>query len=192
MKKKQGILFFVAILAIATIAIYFWATNLLKGVEEDDRKSATIAPAIRNIFSQSHHIDDYPYQPAAPEWEGNYLILENTYSDSMSVRYSAKWNELLGSDKNFPGKEAKGVVIIETKVDIEASFEGTLGIPTDTKAMRRSYIISYFDIARKAILARDTLVGEDPPKTIRRGQSGAGAAPADDLVLRKIKQRIRH
>lgn len=190
MKNKTGILVFVAILVITTVAIYIWGSNLLKGVEEEETKSNTLAPQIRSLFSTMNAIDEYPLQPGKPDWQGKYLIVENNQSDSMNARYSTKWNELLGADKNFPGNDVKGVVMIALYTVIEGSFERVLGIPSDTKAVRQSYIISYLDIAQKSVLARDTLIGADPPTVIRRGESGWGDPPAEDLVVETIKKRL--
>lgn len=190
MTNKQAILAFAAIMLIGSIAIYIWSSNLMAGVEEDDEKSKNISTQIQNLFSKQK-IEDYPITPAEAKWQGKFLVLEDVYTDNIAMRYSTKWNEKLGTQQNFPGDDAKGIVMITNWIKEEGSFERVLGVPSDTKAVRHSYVISYLDIAKKAVVAKDTLLGGDPPSTIRRGQSGWGKAPEDDAVVQAIKKRLK-
>lgn len=168
-----------------TVGTYFWLSDLVKTAEEDQKKSATIAPAIQNLFSDNQHIDEYPYQPAKPDWNGKFLILENRYSDKMSAMYSTKWNEMLDTEKYFPGNDAKGVVMVAYVSNDEGIYDN------HKTATRQSYVISYLDIAQQKVLARDTLRGEDPPVTIRGTESGLGDLPDEDLVVSTIQKRLK-
>lgn len=180
------ILVLVVIIGGSTIGAFFWLSDLVKTAEEDQKKSATIAPAILNLFSNNQYIDEYPYEPSKPDWNGKFLILENRYSDKMSAMYSTKWNEVLDTDKYFPGNDAKGIVMVALIIDKEGTYENS-----SRTAMRQSYIISYLDIAQQKVLARDTLRGEDPPATIRGTESGLGDLPDEDLVVSTIQKRLK-
>lgn len=179
------ILVLVVIIGGSTIGAFFWFSNLVKTMEEDQKKSATIAPAILNLFSNNQHVDEYPYEPSKPNWNGKFLILENRYSDKMSAMYSTKWNELLDTDKYFPGNDAKGVVMVAYVSNDEGTYDN------HKTATRQSYVISYLDIAQQKVLARDTLRGEDPPATIRGTESGLGDLPDEDLVVNTIQKRLK-
>lgn len=185
------ILLVVLILGGLTVGAYFWVSDMMKSAAEVEEKSANIASAIHNLFSNNQSVDDYPYESANPEWNGKFLVLENRYSDTMSAIYSTKWNEILDTDKNFPGNDAKGIVMVALVVENEGTYKNTFGGDTSKSAMRQSYVISYLDIAQQKVLARDTLRGEDPPEHVGRNDSGLGDAPDEDLVVSTIQKRLK-
>jgi len=185
------ILVVVVVLGGFSIGAYFWVSDMMKTAAEVEEKSANIAPAIHNLFSNNQSVDDYPYEPAKLNWNRKYLILENRYSDTMSAVYSTKWNKILDVDKNFPGNDAKGIIMVALVIDNEGTYKNTFGGDTHKSAMRQSYVISYLDIAQQKVLARDTLRGEDPPEYVGRNDSGLGDAPDEDLVVSTIQKRLK-
>lgn len=193
MKKPVIIIILIVVLILGgfTVGAYFWVSDMMKSAAEVEEKSANIAPAIHNLFSNNQSVDDYPYEPEKPEWNGKFLVLENRYSDTMSAIYSTKWNEILDTDKNFPGNDAKGIVMVALVVENEGAYKNTFGADTSKSAMRQSYVISYLDIAQQKVLVRDTLRGEDPPEHVGRSDSGLGDAPDEDLVVSTIQKRLK-
>ncbi|WP_312482741.1 hypothetical protein, partial [Sphingobacterium multivorum] len=58
-------------------------------------------------------------------------------------------------------------------------------------AYQRNYIISYVDLDKKVVIARDTLYGEEPPLVNRSSGSGAGDFPSETAVVNSVKSRLK-
>ena len=189
MKNRQAIFIFVGIILVATIGIGIWAYRLLSDMDENQSKTEQLAPRILAGFGDHTAINKYPVQLAALDWGSNCLVLENGGTGDLGITYKSKWNEALGTADNYPGEGVKGVVMIAMDMKEKGEYVNKIG-QTD-KAYQRNYIISYVDLDKKVVIARDTLYGEEPPLVNRSTGSGAGDFPSDTAVINSIKGRLK-
>ncbi|MFD2553050.1 hypothetical protein [Sphingobacterium tabacisoli] len=189
MKNKKSIFILIGLLVLSTAGIAIWAYSVLNGIEEDKEQTLKLSTKILDSFPNHTSIYKYPVSPSIPKWGNNYLIIENGGYDELGITYKAKWNEGLGTTSNFPGEQIKGLVVIAMDMQARGEYIGKLG--QKDKAYQRNYIVSYFDLDKKTVIARDTLYGEEPPTTKRSTGSGAGAFPTDQTVIDAISNRIQ-
>lgn len=116
-------------------------------------------------------------------------MLENGGIGNLGVTYKSKWNEGLGTAVNYPGEGVKGIVMIAMDMKEKGEYVNKIG--QKDKAYQRNYIVSYVDLDKKVIVARDTLYGEEPPLVNRSTGSGAGDFPSDTAVINSIKGRLK-
>ena len=89
-------------------------------------------------------------------------------------------------EQNFPGDNIKGLVILENyNVDF-GKYENS-----HKTATQQNYILNYFDISSKTIVAKDTIYGDKPPKSIKASGAGIGNLPEDEKVIEAINKRIK-
>ncbi|WP_312187921.1 hypothetical protein [Sphingobacterium sp.] len=189
MTNKKAIFLFVGMVLVATIGIGIWANRLLSNMEEDEAMTEQLSVRILDGFSDHTAIQKYPVQLAALDWGTNCLVLENGGAGDLGVTYKSKWNEALGTTGNYPGDRIKGVVLLVMDMKEKGEYINKIG--QNTKAYQRNYVINYVDLDKKAIIARDTLYGEEPPLVNRSAGSGAGDFPSDSEVVNSIKERLK-
>ncbi len=189
MKNKKSIFILIGLLVVSTLGIAIWAYSVLNGIEEDKEQTLKLSTRILNCFPSHTSIFNYPVSPSAPAWGNNYLVIENGGHDELGITYKAKWNEELGTASNFPGEQVKGLVVIAMDMQARGEYIGKLG--QKDKAYQRNYVLSYFDLDKKTVIARDTLYGEEPPTSKRSTGSEAGAFPTDQTVIDAISNRIK-
>ena len=188
MKHKKAIFTFVGLVLVATIAIGIWAKRVLGDMEEDQSKTEQLSSKILAGFSDHTAINKYPVQLAALDWGTNCLVLENGGAGDLGITYKSKWNETLGTADNYPGENVKGIIMIAMDMKEKGEYVNKIG--QKDKAYQRNYIVSYVDLDKKVIIARDTLYGEEPPLVNRSSGSGAGDFPSDTVVINSIKGRL--
>ncbi len=189
MKHKKAIFIVVGLVLVAAIAIGIWANSILGDMEEDQTKTEQLSSRILADFGDHTAINKYPVQLAALNWGRNCLVLENGGIGNLGVTYKIKWNEGLGTADNYPGEGVKGIVMIAMDMKEKGEYVNKIG--RKDKAYQRNYIVSYVDLDKKVIVARDTLYGEEPPLVNRSTGSGAGDFPSDTAVINSIKGRLK-
>lgn len=182
---KKQILIITAILLIFTIGVFFWIQNRVNNYKEDTHKSNELAPSILAYFNNGKSLESYPFEAYSPNWGTDYLALVDK-----GVRYNNDWNEQLQTQHNFPGDHVKGLVIIDVNYVDNGEYVDKNGRKV-ANAQQRNYILSYFDIAKETIIARDTVFGEEPAQTIRKTGSGIGDLPSKEQVIDIIKNKIK-
>jgi hypothetical protein len=188
MGNKKAIFTFVGLVLVAVIGIGIWAYRLLGNMEADQEKTEQLSSRILAGFGDHTAIYKYPVQLSAVDWGKSCLILENGGAGDLGITYKEKWNEALGTVDNYPGDAVKGIVMIA--MDMQEKESTSIRSVKD-KAYQRNYIISYVDLDKKVVIARDTLYGEEPPLVNRSSGSGAGDFPSDTEVIDSIKGRLK-
>ena|SRR6218665_2331609 len=188
MNSKKQTIIIIGVLVAVTLGILLWVNQQLNNIDEDKNKTLQLSPTILNNFKDNKTVYDYPLQSSKPEWGNHYLVVENGGYD-MGINYKTDWNEKLGTESNFPGKDVKGIIVIGMDMVEKGIYVGKFG--QEDKAYQRNYIISYFDIYKKTVVARDTLYGEDPPLSKRTVGSVAADFPSDKEVINSIKSRLK-
>ncbi|MEG0851196.1 MAG: hypothetical protein RSD71_11630 [Flavobacterium sp.] len=189
MNKKTLIPLTIIVGALVAVGIYVKVS--LDNLDEDIDKTKELSAVILDNFKGNKSIQDYPFQPSEVNWNTDYLILkEGGYEHGINITYSSDFNEKLGSTNKFPGDNVKGVVIIGYDMVEKGEYKSKIG--DDTKAYQRNYIIRYFDLNKKVVIAQDTLYGDDPASTKRLNDAGVGGGlPSDDEIMNSIKKRVK-
>lgn len=188
---KKIILFCLGGIAIFSIGFFIWVRYKLNKYEGDNNKSTELVSEIQQCFHRQP-LASYPFEEGIPSWGNDYLVLENmSATDEISVRYHSDWNEKLGTESNFPGENVRGLAIIEIDYIEVGEYVSKKGGIKSGKAIQRNYIINYFDMKKRAIIAKDTLIGDEPSETKGATGSGMGDLPKDKLVVEAIKNRIK-
>lgn len=187
--NKKAILPLV-IIGAALLAVGIYVKISLDNLDGDINKTKELSAVILDNFKGDKSVRDYPYQPSELGWGTEYLILkEGGYEDGINVTYTEDFNEKLGTLNKFPGETAKGVVIIGSDMVEKGEYKSRLG--DDKKAYQQNYILRYFDLTKKAVIAQDTLYGDNPASTKRLNDAGIGGGlPSDDAVVNAIKKRL--
>jgi len=187
---KKTILYVFVALALTTVGIYWWVDDMVKEAEEDKAKTTMLVTKVKSLFQNNKRINDYPYSPDAISWGNNYLLVTNHYSDKVNATYATKWNEELNTEVNYPGTQAKGVIVMADFFEVVGEYTNTSG-DKQGEASRHNYILYYLDIDKEAIIAIDTLLGYDPPAR-SKSMSGhdSGKPPSEDDVIKSIKKRL--
>lgn len=180
-----------AIIVAALLAVGIYVKISLDNLDGDIDKTKQLSNTILDHFKGNKSVKDYPYQPSNVNWKADYLVLkEGGYEDGINITYSTDFNEKFGIDGSFPGDASKGVVIIGYDMVEKGEYKSKLS--KNEKAYQRNYIIRYFDLAKKAVIAQDTLYGDDPASTKRLNDAGVGGGlPSDDAVVNAIKKRVQ-
>ena len=189
MKHKKAIFIVVGLVLVAAIAIGIWSNSVLGDMEEDQTKTEQLSSRILAGFGDHTAIYKYPVQLSAVDWGKSCLILENGGAGDLGITYKEKWNEALGTIDNYPGDAVKGIVMIAMDMQEKGEYVNKIG--QRDKAYQRNYIISYVDLDKKVVIARDTLYGEEPPLVNRSSGSGAGDFPSETEVVNSVKSRLK-
>lgn len=189
MGNKKAIFTFVGLVLVAVLGIGIWAYRLLGNMEADQEKTEQLSSRILAGFGDHTAIYKYPVQLSAVDWGKSCLILENGGAGDLGITYKEKWNEALGTVDNYPGDAVKGIVMIAMDMQEKGEYVNKIG--QKDKAYQRNYIISYVDLDKEVVIARDTLYGEEPPLVNRSSGSGAGDFPSDTEVIDSIKGRLK-
>lgn len=179
------------IIVAALVAVGIYVKISLDNLDGDIEQTKQLSNNILNHFKGDKSVKDYPYQPSTVDWKADYLVLkEGGYEAGINITYTKDFNEKLGTEANFPGDKAKGLVVIGYDMVEKGEYKSKLG--NDEKAYQRNYIIRYFDLSKKAIIAQDTLYGDDPASTKRLNDAGVGGGlPSDDDIVNSIKKRLQ-
>ncbi|TDQ72273.1 hypothetical protein [Sphingobacterium yanglingense] len=189
MNNKKSIYILISLIVIAAAGITIWGYSVLNNIENDKEQTLNLSKRILEYFPDHLSIYKYPVEPAKPTWQKDYLVIENGGHDELGITYKAKWNEKLGTAANYPGEDVKGLVVIAQDMLERGEYISKLG--QKDKAYQRNYIISYFDMGNKVVVARDTLYGEEPPSNKRSTGSVAGEFPTDQAVVDAISNRLQ-
>jgi hypothetical protein len=184
--KKQLIISFTVAALFITLIFGFWVYYKINSFKENEEKTTKLSQKIKNLFENRNDITDYPYQQTNTNWKKNYLVLENFHTNNLNVAYNKDWNEKMQTEQNFPGNNIKGLVILENyNVDF-GKYENS-----HKTATQQNYILNYFEIKSKTIVAKDTIYGEEPPQSIGASGAGIGNLPEDEKVIEAINKRIK-
>ncbi|MEG0851192.1 MAG: hypothetical protein RSD71_11610 [Flavobacterium sp.] len=187
--KKIMIITVLIVLVGSTVGAFLWVDNMIAVSQENDVKTSEIDSRIRQLFV-SESIFDYPYQPEKVTWGNNYLLFEGTASNGANIKYDMNWNEKLQTSANYPGKDVKGIIVLQTYFKEVGEYVNSSGVKIGT-ATQYNYVVNYFDMDKKTIIAKDTLYGDDPDSKIRNSSGDLGDAPDDEVVLESIKKRLK-
>jgi len=184
--KKQFIISITLAALFITLIFGFWAYYKINSFKENEEKTTKLSQKIKNLFENRNDITDYPYQQTNRNWKKNYLVLENFYTNNLNVAYSEDWTEKMQTEQNFPGDNVKGLVILEFYNVEFGKYENS-----NKSGIQQNYIINYFDMDSQTVIAKDTIYGEEPPKSIGASGSGMGNFPEDEKVVKAINKRIK-
>lgn len=182
---------FIVLIVFVVIAFVIVYVNYKDGIQnqQDEEKSTLMSEHLRNYFSNGKNIRSYPYQESVPNWNNDYLLLEHTGDNIISVRYSTRWNKEAGTNSHFPGDDANGLIVIETLHRVVGSYESSLGAGGSEQAIQRSYVLHYFDTATETVIGRDTLFGPRPSTQSSTLDSSVGELPSDKDVIERIRRK---
>jgi len=189
-KKNILAIALVVIIGIGvTFFILFKIFAVLKTTKENGELTKQMSPALLETLKQTR-IYDYPYSPAAIQWEGKFLQLDDgavldLLENSIHFTYNKQRNEALNTQQFFPGNDINGIVWIKQEYKTIGQYEG------GGYASQPYYVISFLDLKQQAILARDTVWGGMPPKQTRNG-SETGKLPDEKEVIKLIQERTKN
>jgi len=175
-------------LVVTIIAIFLGFSWWTKGLEADRALTLQLSPALLKQLG-GKEIYDFPCNPAPIQWDGKYLQVDygaifEEINPPLNFVYNKKRNEKLNTDRFFPGDDIKGIVwLIIIPKEVGEYIGGG-------RAFQNYYVLNYLDLTQETILARDTIWGGMPPKTIGGGSMGAvGELPKEEEVIRAIQLR---
>jgi hypothetical protein len=134
-------------------------------------------------------IRDFPYDPAPIQWDGKYLQVDagaifEEINPPLHFVYNKKRNEQLNTDRFFPGNDIKGIVWQVATAKIVGEYVG------GGQAFQPYSVLFYLDLEQETILAKDTIWGGLPPKSIGGGSmGGTGKLPKEEDVIKAIQLR---
>ena len=186
---KKAIIIGIVFAAI-TIGIIFFVFLQIKDIKENQTLTGQLSPALLEQL-QEKTIRNFPYAPAAIEWEGKYLLVDDghVYEENRTpiyFTYNKKRNEELNTDLFFPGNDIKGIVWLEEKYEVVGDYTN------GAQALQPYYILYYIDLAQQAILAQDTLWGGMPPQSTTNSGAEFGKEPKEEDVVKTIQNRIKN
>ena len=184
---KKVIIIAIAI-ALTTIGILIFKYFFIKNIKEDRALTIQLSPALLKQLG-GKNIGDFPYNPAPIQWDGKYLQVDQgaifeEINPPLNFVYNKKRNEMLNTDRFFPGNDIKGIVWLLPTSEIVGHYVG------GGEAFRPYYILYYLDLKQEVILAQDTVWGGMPPVSIGGGSmGGVGEAPKEEEVIKTIQLR---
>jgi len=175
--------------AVITIGIIFFVFLQIKDIKENQSLTQQLSPALLEQL-RGKHISDFPYQPAPIQWDGKFLQVEYgaIFEDGLpplNFTYNKKRNEKLNTARFFPGADIKGIVWLTIESEMVGRYDN------GGYATRPYFVLSYLDLAQKAVLARDTLWGGMPPQTTTN-YSASGEDPKEAEVIKAIQSRTQN
>ncbi|WP_121964650.1 hypothetical protein [Myroides sp. N17-2] len=164
-------------------------------ITEEKEKTDHLSQNVTKLFSNRDV--PIPYSPSTIKWNGKYIILD-TDRQLNKATYKLLWNEDFELSENYPGENLNGLVLVESTNEIVGEYVNDLfSNSTDNKpkksfgnAYQCNYVIHYYDYNKQAIIARDTLIGEEPPQHKKRSESGYGRLPLTLDAHKSIRDRI--
>lgn len=164
---------------------------------EDQDKTEQLSTHIKDRFDNRERTSLIPYVPTPISWDNQYLVL-TTKEGLTEAHYNTLWNEDLDLEKNYPGQNLKGLVLVESTLDVVGEYEKEKSIfdseskkaKNPDKAYQVNYVVHYYDFNKDAIIARDTILGKEPPERKKDNEAGIGKLPTDKELIESIKNRI--
>jgi len=191
MEKKSILL--IAIVVIAGIGVTFFILfkffSFAKNAKENIKLTKQMSPELLKTMKHKT-IDDFPYSPAAIQWEGKFLQVDGESSldlmqESIKFTYNKQRNEALNTHRFLSENDINGIVWLNPGFETVGQYEG------GGYASQPYYALSFLDLKQQAILARDTVWGGMPPKQTRNG-SETGKLPDEKDVIKLIQERTKN
>ena len=176
------------IFTVITLGAVLFVFLQIKDIQKNRALTIQLSPALLEKLKEKQ-ISDFPYNPAPVQWDGKYLqveygspIVEGAIAP-LYFAYNKKRNEKLNTDRFFPGNDIKGIVWLNLGVEIVGHYTN------GGNAMQPYYVLSYLDLEKEAVLARDTIWGDMPPKTTNSYGGATGKNPKEEEVIKVILSR---
>lgn len=186
--KKALIIGLIVILAATGVTVY-WFLQKVNEVDKNVELSKQIPKQVSDLFYRAS-TQSYPYTPQAVNWGKKYFLLD----EDAPITYNAKRNEALGTNINFPSGAIDGLVMVRTGSKSFGPYLNSSGQETGQEAIQIYYVVNYFDLKQKAILARDTIWGEEPKLNKRASEDQHGlwsGHPNEEELIESIKKRLK-
>lgn len=188
---KKAIIIVIVLMVFSIGVFVFYISPMMKNILADRALTTQLSPVLLEQLG-GKHISDFPYNPAPVQWESKYLqvdygVIFEEVVVPLNFVYNKKRNEKLNTDRFFPGNDIKGIVWLTLNSKVVGHYR------SGGQALQTYYVLSYLDLAQETILARDTIWGGMPPKTISASQStGVGKLPKEKEVIKTILLRTEN
>ena len=204
--KKKFLIIFGLFIVISTIGFFVALRGLESNMKEQAELTAALPENVTKLFDSRNRDVQATF---ADEFSVNvdfksYLFF--SYSSStiddvvyFSHSYDKSINKKLGTDIYYGKEDLDGIVYASYGVETVGYYydDGLFSNPDYSKpsskrAMQVYVVLSYATLPDFVIIRQDTILGEEPPSTIRSTDSaGVGKGVKDKKIIAAIKATIK-
>ena len=194
MKKAVIISIVIIIVLVATtVGSIFLMSHNYKNLQKNAEITWQLSPTLIEQM-RGKELDKFPYSPAPIQWNGKYFQVDDGHIVDgkglpISFIYNRERNEKLNTDRFFSNSDIKGLVWQTSGVEVVGHYKDAFG-QEEGDANQVYYVLSYLDLAQNAVIARDTILGSEPPKTTDNIQGATGKLPKEEDIINAIQLRV--
>lgn len=212
-KKNLRIIAFILILLVASVGLFIYMNAKLDAqIEADNNNTLSLSSSVKNLITDDRagQLKETPIEVQLPVNFEKYIYLSygNTGDGEVNYAYvvNSDVNEELNTLDNISATDLDGVILNDIHLELKGYYAEDDAIgnlvsaitnqekeekATGTKAYKICRILTYISLPDETIVRRDSIWGSEPPRRIKRGESGMGSWPDDDEIVKAIKNTIK-